>query len=227
MSKPYFSPDFFRFLKELKANNNREWFQANKERYEKTVRDPFLDFITDLAAPLKKIAPHVVVDPRPVGGSMFRIYRDVRFSKDKSPYKTAIAAHFRHGKGGDISAPGYYLHLEPGDCMIGGGIWHPEPPTLKRIRDAIVANPRKWQKITGGKALGSAGFMGESLKRAPPGYPADHPLIEDLKRKDFAVSVSMTEKQVTSSDVLTTAVGALKMTGPFISFLAEATGLEI
>lgn len=227
MGTVYFSADFFRFLKDLKANNNRDWFQANKERYEKSVRDPFLEFLTDLGPQLKKIAPHYVVDARPVGGSMMRIYRDIRFSKDKSPYKTNIAAHFGHVKGKE-QAPAFYLHLQPGECGIGGGLWQPEPPALKKVRDAIVAEPKKWQKVTSEKELRSAcGFVGESLKRPPPGYDAAHPLIEDLKRKDFAMNHPLSEKEVTSAAFMDTAVEALRATKPFLAFLADAVGTEL
>ena len=139
--QPHFAPALFAFLRELRENNNREWFQANKGRYEADVRDPLLRFIADFALPLHELSTHFVADPRPVGGSLFRIYRDVRFSKDKSPYKTQAAAHFRHERGKDVHAPGFYLHLEPDDVFAGAGIWHPDMKSLTKIRDAIVANP--------------------------------------------------------------------------------------
>ncbi len=114
--RSYFRPELFQFLRELKANNEKEWFQANKHRYESEVKEPMLRFISDFAPYLRQISRHVVADPRPVGGSMFRIYRDTRFFKDKSPYKTTAAAHFPHRDGGkDVHAPGFYLHIEPGN----------------------------------------------------------------------------------------------------------------
>src|SRR5712691_7865163 len=133
----YLTRGAFEFLKELRAHNNRDWFQAHKEQYEKQVREPFLRLIADLAPGLKKIDSSFVADPSPNGGSMMRIYRDIRFSKDKSPYKTYVAAHFWQAKGKEGTAPAYYLHLEPGASSIGGGIWQPEPSALKRIRDEI------------------------------------------------------------------------------------------
>jgi len=142
----YFSPDTFGFLGELRANNNRDWFLANRARYESVVRDPFLQFIADLAPRLERISPHLVADPRPSGGSFIRIFRDTRFSKDKSPYKWHAAAHFRHVKGKDIHAPGFYLHLEPRQVFAANGLWHPDPPTLARIREAIVASPARWER---------------------------------------------------------------------------------
>src|SRR5262249_18093569 len=144
----FFDDGFFRFLTQLARNNNREWFQANKARYESDVRDPMLLFVAALAPRLREIAPHFVVDPSPVGGSMMRIHRDIRFSRDKSPYKTAVAAHFqRQGQRGD-SLPAYYLHLKPGTSLVGAGIWHPDPPTLRKIRDKMVEDPKRWQRIT-------------------------------------------------------------------------------
>ena len=136
----YFSRELFEFLGELALNNNREWFHANKSRYESVVRDSLLEFVADFAEPLSKISSHFVADPRPSGGSMFRIYRDVRFSKDKSPYKTMAAAHFSHERAKEVPAPGFYLHLAPAESFVGVGIWHPDATTLKNIRDTIVAN---------------------------------------------------------------------------------------
>src|SRR5438270_14082518 len=136
----YFDKATFDFLKDLAKHNDRAWFNANKERYEQDVRDPFLEFIANASVPLRKISSSLVADPRPVGGSMFRIYRDVRFSKDKSPYKTHAAAHFQSG-GKGVHGPGYYLHLEPGECFVGGGMWNPEPKVLDEIRTRIADQP--------------------------------------------------------------------------------------
>ena len=127
----HFGRTFFEFLEDLKANNNSEWFKANKERYIDEVRTPLQQFVLDFAPHLKKISPHFVADPRPVGGSIFRIYRDIRFSKDKTPYKTHAAAQFRHKGGKDVHAPGFYLHLAPGEVFAGFGIWRPDSPSLE------------------------------------------------------------------------------------------------
>lgn len=139
--KVYFGKELFQFLAELSLNNDRTWFNANKARYERDVKQPLLAFIEDFQVPLKRINPHFVADPRPAGGSMFRIYRDTRFGKDKTPYKTHAAAHFRHDATGDVHTPGFYLHLEPMNVMCGAGIWKPDGPTLLRIREAIAAKP--------------------------------------------------------------------------------------
>jgi uncharacterized protein (TIGR02453 family) len=144
----YFGPELFQFLSELKANNDRQWFAENRSRYERQVKEPLLQFIADFAPRLQAISPCFEADSRPVGGSMFRLHRDTRFSKDKSPYKTHAAAHFRHEAGKDAHATGFYLHLEPDSCLAGGGIWHPDSPALDKIRSAIVEHPDRWQAVT-------------------------------------------------------------------------------
>jgi uncharacterized protein (TIGR02453 family) len=227
MSKQaYFSRDLFRFLEELEANNRRDWFEANKERYEKQVRDPFLRLIADLAPRLKKVNPHFVADPRPTGGSMLRIYRDIRFSKDKSPYKTAVAAHFWHSEADKDAAPAYYLHLQPGRSTIGAGVWRPEAAALKRIRLAIASDGKHWRKITSGRELGSGCSMaGESLRRPPPGFDADHPLIEDLQRKDFVMSASLADREVCGPNLVDLLAAHIRAMEPFAHFLSRAIGL--
>src|ERR687898_2540430 len=149
-----FSPELFSFLSDLRANNDREWFAANKHRYEDHLLEPALDFIAAFAPRLEKISPHFRADPRPSGGSLFRIYRDTRFSKDKTPYKTNVGIHFRHELAKDARAPGFYLHLSPGEVFAGGGIWHPDGPTLTAIRQAIVDDPDRWRAATEGLELG-------------------------------------------------------------------------
>jgi uncharacterized protein (TIGR02453 family) len=223
----YFNPELFKFLTELRAHNEREWFERNKSRYDSAVREPFLRLIAALGPPLKKINPRIVVDPRPVGGSMMRIYRDIRFSRDKRPYKVSVAAHFRDMRRKDEAAPGYYLHFEPDHSMIGSGMWRPPSAALKGIRDAIVANPKRWQRVTNGADFrSSCGMAGESLKRPPAGYDPDHPLIDDLKRKDFITSAPLTDRQVCAPDLLETIVGGFRATAPFVEFLATAVGLK-
>src|SRR2546423_8400728 len=121
-SGSYFSPEFFKFLKGLARNNDRVWFQKNKQRYERYVLAPSLRFIKDAGAELRAVSPYLVADPRPFGGALFRIYRDIRFSKDKSPYKTNVAMEFRHPRGGKKTYTGLYLHLEQGNTFAGVGI---------------------------------------------------------------------------------------------------------
>jgi uncharacterized protein (TIGR02453 family) len=227
-NETYFSPALFKFLRELKKNNNREWFQANKARYESDVRDPMLRFIADFADPLHTISRHFIADPRPVDGSLFRIYRDTRFSKDKTPYKTTAAAHFRHEAGGDVHAPGFYFHFEPGEVVVGAGIWHPDPETLTKIRDAIVEHPEQWKRAVSGKAFeATCELWGEKLKRLPNGYDPAHPFIEDLKRKDFVARASLTEADACKPDFMDRVADVYRAAAPFAGLFDESSGAQV
>lgn len=223
---PPFTPATLAFLGQLRANNNREWFVAHKAEYEANVRDPALALVAQMAVRLPAISPHFVADPRPLGGSLMRIHRDTRFSPDKTPYKSAIAIQFRHRAGGDGAAPGFHLRIEPGNTAVGGGIWRPESRTLDAIRHRIVAEPERWLAVTRGQNLRSAcGFIGESLKRVPAGFDPDPRYAEDLKRKDFALSLPLTEADVIAAHFPDVLVAALAETAPFVRFLADACGL--
>lgn len=215
----YFDKRAFAFMSELKRSNNREWFQANKDRFEADLKEPFLDFISDAGPRLRKISPNIVADPRPVGGSLFRIYRDVRFSKDKSPYKTHAGAHFQVG-GKGVHGPGYYLHLEPGQCFVAGGMWMPEPKALQMIRERIGEKPAEWKKARMDLDHGE-----DALKRPPRGFDADHPMIEDIKRKSFTSSRMLTDKQVTADDFMKVFIDGCKGIAPLMKFLASSTGV--
>src|SRR5919198_4046037 len=149
MGKKWFSPAVFSFLRELQDNNTREWFAENKSRYQEDVQEPALEFISDFDPLLRRISPDFRADARPVGGSLFRIHRDVRFSKDKTPYKTHVGIHFRHRSASDAHAPGFYLHLEPGGVFAAAGIWHPDGPSQKLIRTRIGDDARGWKRATG------------------------------------------------------------------------------
>lgn len=224
--KAHFSPALFQFLKELQENNRRPWFEKNKPRYERDVKRPLLQLIGDFATPLQKISPHFVADPRSVGGSLFRIYRDTRFSKDKSPYKTHAAAQFRHEKGKDVHAPGFYLHLAPGEVFVGAGIWHPDSAALQKIRAAIVDDPAGWKRIIKTKKFRDAcSREGDSLQRPPRGYDPEHPLIEDLKRKDHIAVTRFTQRDACAPDFLQKFTLSCKAMSPYVRFLTEALGL--
>ena len=226
MASRYFTPDLFAFLKDLAAHNDRTWFKANQERYEVTVRQPALDFITDYGDRLAKISPYFVADSRTVGGSLFRIQRDTRFSKDKTPYKTNTGLHFRHEAAADAHAPGFYLHLEPGNCFMGAGLWMPAAKVAYEIRHAIGAEPAAWKKATRGARFRDVYELGgESLKRPPKGFDPDHPLIDDLKRKSFMASGSLTQRAVTSKDFMDEFHRRAMAAKPFMAFLCSAVGV--
>jgi uncharacterized protein (TIGR02453 family) len=222
MPAGHFTPEVFAFLAELRANNNRDWFAANKERFQKRVRDPMLRFISDLGPRLQRISTHLVADPRPSGGSLFRIYRDTRFSHDKSPYKTHLGAHFSHDSAKKApSVPGFYFHLEPGTSFVAAGIWHPEPPALARVRDAISAGSPEWKALK----KSNLPIEGGTLKRPPRGFAPDHPFIEDLKRTDFVTSIRLTEKQICSPSFLPDFTGACRTMAPMVKFVARSLDL--
>jgi uncharacterized protein (TIGR02453 family) len=142
----FFRPELFEFLRQLKRHNNREWFAKNKQRYVEAVQDPALLFISSFDPHLHKLSPHFVADARPTRGSLFRIYRDTRFSPDKRPFKTHVGIHFSHASGRDAHAPVFYLHLEPDNCFAAAGVWRPDSSALTKIRMAIVAEPERWAK---------------------------------------------------------------------------------
>ncbi len=223
MDQPFFKPSLFKFMKDLAVNNNRDWFKENKPRYEGQLKDPALAFIMDFGSHLHEVSPHFRADPKAHGGSLFRIYRDVRFSKNKSPYKTHTGLHFRHEAGKDAYTPGFYLHLEPGSCFVGVGLWRPDNPTLKLIRDKIVAHPQQWKDAVGGsKFQKQFTVTGNSLKRPPRGYDADHELIDVLKLKDFTALAPLSQKQVTGPNFVEEFSDYCRTGGALVKFICEA-----
>jgi uncharacterized protein (TIGR02453 family) len=220
-----FSPALFAFLAELRRNNNRDWFTANKARYEEVVMEPALDFVSDVGPLLAEVSPHFVADARRVGGSVFRIHRDIRFSKDKTPYKTHVGIHFRHESAASAHAPGYYLHLEPGNVLVGAGVWRPDAPMLGRIRERIAADPDEWSAALDDPAFADFALEGESLKRPPAGFDAGHPLIEDLKRKSFAGMTRLDEETVTAPGFTAAFVETCAGAAGFMRFLCTSVGV--
>jgi uncharacterized protein (TIGR02453 family) len=222
MGKAYFGPEFLQFLKQIKRNNRRPWFLKNRAQYEEVVRKPGLRFVVDFGFRLKEISPWIVVDAKPHGGSLQRIYRDVRFSSDKRPYKTSVGMVFPHAsRTEDVRAVGYFLHLEPGASGLYGGTWRPDRRSLAKIRDAIAWKGHDWKKAKRG-----LNFEGESLTRAPRGYAESHPAIDDLKRQDFVVSVAFSDRQVCSARFLQDVSAAAKKMRALMEFLARAQGLQ-
>jgi uncharacterized protein (TIGR02453 family) len=218
-----FGPELFSFLADLRAHNDREWFAANKQRYEEHLLEPALAFINAFAPKLEKISPHFRADARPSGGSLFRIYRDTRFSKDKSPYKTNLGIHFRHERGKDVYAPGYYLHIGPGEVYAGGGIWHPGTEGATRIREKIVAEPERWRRATRTGAFAKRLELGgDSLKRVPSWADAEHPFAEDLKRKDFFGWARLSEEDVVAPSFVDEYARVCRADAPLMQFLCEA-----
>lgn len=222
----HFDPELFEFLRQLRQNNNRPWFQANKHRYEEHVKRPLQRFIEDFGPALESISPHFVADPRGNGGSMFRIYRDVRFSRDKSPYKTQAAAQFRHEFGRSAHAPGFYLHLAPDEVFAGIGLWGPDTATLAKIRAAIVADPGRWRRVVSEPVFAAAFSRGgRSLKRPPRGFPKDHPLLDDLKLKDHIAARPFSREQTYRPDFIDVYADACRRASSYMQFLTRAVEL--
>ncbi len=213
----YFTPDTFDFLTRLKRNNKREWFQRHKDEYEACLHQPALRFVTDFAGPLYEITPHLVSNPR----SLFRIYRDTRFSNDKRPYKTHLGMRFSHA-GRDVHSPGFYLHIEPGGCFAAAGLWHPEPPVLLKVRTAIVGRPEEWRQVRGLLNWDDSG----KLSPPPRGFPANHEFVEDLKLKDLGTAVDFTDRQVCSPRFTQAFADACRRMAPLARFLSSALGLK-
>ena len=227
MANRYFTADSLSFLTKLAKNNNRVWFEKHKVDYEVMVRTPALQFITDMADELPLLSPHFLAQPKKVGGSLMRVYRDVRFGKDKRPYKTNIGIQFRHEQGKDVHAPGFYLHIEPKECFVGVGIWRPDATALGKIRDVIAEYPDKWHTAIGNKSFKRLfSISGESLKRPPRGYDKEHPLIEDLKRKDFIAIAPIEEKQILHPRFKKLIIDRFRATDDYMYFLCKALELR-
>ena len=216
-----FDDNFFRFLRELKAHNTREWFADHKARYTTDVEAPALEFVRAFAPRLKDISPRFVARPTRMGGSLFRIHRDTRFSPDKTPFKTHIAMRFPHDGKGVVRPPSFYLHLAPGECIGGGGLYHTDMPALRRIRSRIDVVPHEWQ------AVRQSGFAieGDQLKRVPAGFSQDHAFAEDLKRKDYFAIDRFSLDDVASADFVDRYAAECRRVAPLVQFLAASLDL--
>jgi uncharacterized protein (TIGR02453 family) len=214
------------FLEQLSANNNRDWFNTNKSRYEEHVLDVALRFIQSMQDPLADIAPHFVATPTRVGGSLMRVYRDTRFSKNKTPYKTNVGIQFRHEHARDVHSPGYYVHIDPEQVFVGVGMWRPESDALRGIRERIVTRSAEWKR-----AMSDTRFKrhfhlgGESLSRPPRGFSKDHELIDDIKRKSFIAVKDMKTSECTRPQFQRKVETAFKASEPLMRFLCKAVGV--
>lgn len=224
----YFSPAMFTFLREVEANNNRPWWEENKHRYITLIREPAKEFIADFGPRLQAISEHFVADTRTNGGSLMRPYRDTRFSKDKTPYKTNVGIQFRHERGKDVHAPGFYIHIEPGACFAGVGMWRPEPKVARLIRDSIYEEPDRWRKVTKLKAFTDTWDIDpgedEMLKRVPKEYQ-DGKYPDDVRMKSFTAGHKLTQKAVTSSDFDAVLAKDYSKASGYTGFLCDAIGL--
>ena len=208
------------FLTKLKQNNDRIWFNDHKDEYKAALAN-FTDLVAILLHNISGFDEKLIgVQPKEC---LFRIYRDVRFSKDKSPYKTWFSASMK-GAGRNMLFPGYYMHLEPGNSYLGGGVWHPPKEALQNIREYIVNNYTDLEKIVLSKNFKNHfGEMGgEQLKTAPKGFPKDHTQIKWLRYKDFLAGCSKNNVDFTSEKIIADFSADYKAMFPFIQILRTA-----
>lgn len=219
-----FPKDFFQFFRELEQHNERSWFEDNRDRYKASVEAPMLAFIGAMQPRLAEVSTHFRAIPKVNGGSMFRIYRDVRFSKDKRPYKTHGACHFRHELGKDAHAPGFYVHLEPGRVFMGGGIWRPPGPALRTIRETIADSPKAWGDIREDATINElfGGISGDQLKTVPRGFDRDEPHIEDLRRKSFYCMRELPQSAALKADFPEVTRDTFLAAAPLMRFVSYA-----
>ena len=221
-----FTPESLKFLDELAANNNREWFKENKTRYDEQVLDVALMFIQSMQKPLHDIAPHFTAIPKRMGGSLMRVYRDTRFTKGKDPYKTNIGIQFRHELAKDVHSPGFYVHIDPEQVFLGAGMWRPDSDALAGIRERISNKQKEWLRVSTDRAFARHFHLGgTTLKRPPRGYDKDHPMIEDLKRKDFIAVKNMSHDEVLNPKFQQKVETAFKGASDYMQFLCKAVGV--
>jgi uncharacterized protein (TIGR02453 family) len=223
----YFSDATFRFLRSLALNNERAWFNAHKREYLEHVREPFQRLLTDVQPVLAAISPHYRSDPRPVGGSLYRIQRDTRRYADKAPYKSWQGSELFHGRR-HTEAPAFFIHLQEGRSFIGAGLWYPQPATMRRVRQFIVENPTGWRS-----AAHDPGFRArfvlddrDMLVRGPRGFPADSEFFEDLRRKNLLAMHALDDATMTSAGLLERIEDDLLALAPFVDYLCAALDLE-
>jgi uncharacterized protein (TIGR02453 family) len=226
-----FRPAAFRFLRDLARNNEKPWFEGNRDVYEREVRDPMRLLVETLDARLGSIAPEIVGDPK---RSIFRIHRDVRFSRNKSPYKTNAGAWLYHrdagrkvGTVGEGGGAGFYFHIDPTTCFMAGGIWMPARPALLRIREAIAAEPTALARLTS-----AAGFRRRfdglsqeaKLRRVPREFSPDHPAAEWLKLQSFTAAAPIEPNVVTSPRVVERLCRDFELLVPLVRWLNGVLG---
>ena len=218
-----FTPETIAFLRELGENNNRDWFNANKHRYETHVLDVALEFIQSMYEPLAEIAPRFTAIPKRMGGSLMRVYRDTRFSKNKTPYKTNIGIQFRHEQARDVHSPGYYVHIDPENVFLGVGMWRPPSDALRQIRERISHKTSEWDRASGDQAFRRHFVLGgESLTRPPRGFDASHRRIDDIKRKDFIAVKDMTVEEALAPRFQQKVETAFRASEPYMRFLCKS-----
>jgi uncharacterized protein (TIGR02453 family) len=218
---PRFTAGTLSFLRRLKRNNRREWFNAHKDEYERDVRDPMIAVIERLAIDFRSFAPDLVANPK---RSLYRIYRDTRFSEDKKPYKTHVAAVFPCRDLPKHEGAGMYLHVAPDGVWIGGGLWAPQTPQLQIIREHVAVNHRRLRAIVTApafrKVVGT--LEGDRMQRVPRGFPKDHPAAEYLRHRQFLAGAEFPASFATSPKFYGGVLGVFRSISPLVRFLNDA-----
>jgi len=229
MRQSYFTPAVFTFLKEVDQNNNKPWWDENKDRYIRVIKDPAKEFIVDFEPRLHVLSDHFVADTRTNGGSLMRPYRDTRFSKDKTPYKTNVGIQFRHEIGKDVHAPGFYVHIEPGACFAGIGMWKPHTKVARQIREAIYDDPAGWKKATKFKSFTNVWDLDDGdadrLKKVPKEFDPEFPYADDLRLRSFIAGHKLSQKMVASPELDVELAKVFKAGADLNAFLCKAIGL--
>jgi uncharacterized protein (TIGR02453 family) len=216
---PGFPPEAMEFFRALKKNNKREWFQKRKHIYEEKVLAPMVDLVTAFNRRLVRFAPEYVNEPR---RAIYRIYRDTRFSKDKTPYKTHIAAVFPHQGLGKHNCGGFYFGIDPDELEVAGGLYMPGPEQLRAVRDHIAASSKEFERLVSNKTLrGLMGSLwGDQLSRVPKGYAPEHPAAAYLRYKQWIFyTTSLPPKLATTPELLEEIVKRAKVMTQFVEFL--------
>jgi uncharacterized protein (TIGR02453 family) len=223
MPNPVFTPATLAFLRALKRHNDREWFKARRERYERDVREPMIRVIERLAVDFKRFAPEIVASPK---ASLYRIYRDTRFSGDKTPLKTNVAASFPWRGLHRHQGAGLYFEVAPAWVWIGGGMYAPEPPQLVKVREHISETFPEILKLSRARAFVTrfGTLQGEKLIRVPRGYPADHPAADYLRHKQFLAGRELPADVATHDDFYAELLATFKAVVPLVRFLNEPLG---
>lgn len=209
-----------KFLRDLKENNDREWFQPRKERYETLVREPMLKAVEAVNRKFASVAPDYITDP---SKAVYRIYRDTRFSPNKTPYKTHIGALLWHKRLGKNGGAVFYFHLSPEELLIAGGLYHAPPTELVKFRTHIAEHHERLTKILQSRSVREkfGGLQGDKLSRPPKGYSADHPAIEYLKHKDLLLETTLPPRTACEKSAISTVTSHLNAMAPFVEFLNE------
>lgn len=222
----FFSKGTFDWLDAIQANNNKAWFEEHRDEYESTVREPALAYIAAMVPELRRISKHFTAIAKRSGGSLMRVHRDMRFAHHSEPYKTNIGIQFRHERGRDVHAPGFYLHVEPGQCFLGAGIWRPEPRALRAIRQEIADRPAAWRRVATARFREKFVLSGDRLTRPPKGFAADAPCIEDLQRKDFIALTEISDAFVRRGSLPRDSAELYARAAPLMRFLCGALDLD-